>query len=831
MSSDESKLLLLKQRERNVISFFFWKVEKRPFFFLFSLSFHASFFPQKRLTCPFSCEIKGRRRPFIKTRDERTQKHDGNSSSLCLFAAFSTGFAFETAFVLPLLREREKREKMNRFPRGRTPFLFARRVALFVLMMTTMKTTTATKKTTSLKNKIALKTFFSKIDFDKDGQLDAEELKKYVASAIGGIEFDEQKEIDSASHQTIEEMDGKLDSDETISNAEFVTFMEKNENVATARDVKLWVKYALRFPQYAVRFEENRITIDDFPSLIMNDGELLKTHLFVENELHKASISRNLKRQMLHLGETPSVPKKAMAKVIVPRKKTSKEDGEYVVSIKWLDPDTRGTPPAHLFVVKSVIVTPGPLAVGDRSGQWWRKEDEDIEVKSRRGSNEKEWRIEEVVEWGEENALIVRNCPKGATLKFKVIAYGAFGASKAATTNEVKIPSGRSSSSLGVGNENSSNKYNSGVNRGGKSNNNHNAVVVEEPPQTFLSMFWSAMAILASTGGVFVRLYYLAKSWKQRNDYKSDPLDGSDEIVLGGGNDNPNNDSSDDVSIDAAVGIAAKSPQKAVSALIKRAEKQLLDSSRDLMEPEAEPPSPKYAANTNANATNSRGGNVIGDAAMLITEEDEKVNRTATPPPRSTSPPQSNVANSAETTTPSKATKKVKRNGSSLSLMSDKSLNAAASPAKAALNAAGLQTVRPTASVQSQTTTSTTIKKGICTDPFCSKKVKGLFKSPNAHYCGFCQHKFCFSHVATSPHGARGKCMPESECVCLKCFNVLDERKQKSLLKNSDVLQKPEILEQMARKEKAAKRWKMIKNVVKVSRMAEKRMEYTRSRE
>jgi len=753
--------------------------------------------------------------------------------------------------------EREEREKMNRFPRGRTTFLFVHGVVLlFVLMITmekgttkfsavyaakaddendendvalsSMRKKTMTAKKTTLKNENALKTFFQKIDFDSDGQLDAEELKKYVANAIGGLDFDEREEIESASHQTIEEMDGKLDADETISNQEFVTFMEKNENVATARDVKLWVKYALRFPQYAGRFEENRITIDDFPSLIMNDGELLKTHLFVENELHKASISRNLKRQMLHLGETPSVPKKAMAKVIVPRKKTSKEDGEYVVSIKWLDPDTRGTPPAHLFVVKSVIVTPGPLAVGDRSGQWWRKEDEDIEVKSRRGSNEKEWRIEEVVEWGEENALIVRNCPKGATLKFKVIAYGAFGASKAATTNEVKIPSGRSSSSssLGVGNENSSNKYNSGVNRGGKSNNN-NAVVVEEPPQTFLSMFWSAMAILASTGGVFVRLYYLAKSWKQRNDYKSDPLDGSDEIVLGGGNDHPN-DSNDDVSIDAAVGIAAKSPQKAVSALIKRAEKQLLDSSRDLMEPEAEPPSPKYAA-TNANTTNSRGGNVIGDAAMLITEEDEKVNRTATPPPRSTSP-QLHVANSAETTTTSKATRKVKRNGSSSSLMSDKSLNAA-SPAKTALNAAGLQTVRPTASVQSQTTTSTTIKKGICADPFCSKKVKGLFKSPNAHYCGFCQHKFCFSHVATSPHGARGKCMPESECVCLKCFNVLDERKQKSLLKNSDVLQKPEILEQMARKEKAAKRWKMIKNVVKVSRMAEKRMEYTRSRE
>lgn len=83
--------------------------------------------------------------------------------------------------------------------------------------------------------------------------------------------------------------------------------------------------------------------------------------------------------------------------------------------------------------------------------------------------------------------------------------------------------------------------------------------------------------------------------------------------------------------------------------------------------------------------------------------------------------------------------------------------------------------------------------------------------------------------MATSPHGARGKCMPESECVCMKCFNALDEKKQKALLKNSDVLHKPEIVERLDKKEKAAKRWKMIKNVMKVRRMAEKRMAYARS--
>ena len=680
------------------------------------------------------------------------------------------------------------------------------------------------------RNLDALKTFFAKIDFDNDGQLDAEELKKYVASAIGGIDFDEQKEIDSASRETIEQMDAQSDEDETISDRELTMFMETNDNVATVRDAKLWVKYALRFPQYAGRFEENRITIDDFPSLIMNDGELLKSHLFIENEMHKASILRNLRRQMLHLGEAPSVPKKAVAKVIVPRKKSSNnDDGDNVVSIKWLDPDSRGTPPAHLFVVKSVIVTPGPLAVGDRARRWWSKEEDDAAASAKNererekndddndeNSNDnrhaKEWRIEEVVEWGEENALIVRNCPKGATLKFKVIAYGAFGASKAATTNEVKIPSGRDSSSLGVGNEKNGDTYNSGVNQSGRNNN----AVVEEPPQTLLSMFWSAMAILASTGGVFVRLYYLAKSWKGRNDYKND-LDGGDGLAVNGSHGTTGDaidagiiGDGDDVSIDATVGIAAKSPQKAVSALIKRAEKQLLDSSRELMEPEADPPSPKVSNQSN------------GNAARMMTagqEDAQKVvyAKTTATPPRSASP-QLNVTSSAETP-PSKATmRKAKRNGSSSSLLS---LNAS-SPAK------------PTSSAQSQTTTtsgSTGIKKGICADPSCSKKVKGLFKSPNAHYCGFCQHKFCVSHVATSPHGARGKCMPESECVCLKCFDSLDEKKQKSLLKNLDVLQKPEILEQMARKEKAAKRWKMIKNVVKVSRMAEKRMAYTRAQQ
>ena len=154
---------------------------------------------------------------------------------------------------------------------------------------------------------------------------------------------------------------------------------------------------------------------------------------------------------------------------------------------------------------------------------------------------------------GRRERTIVRNCPKEATIKLKVIAYGAL-ARAATITNEVKIPSGRrSSSSLGVGNENTSSKYN-GVNRG------YNAVIIEDQTQTFLSMFWSAMAILASTGGF--SFDYIAwqrvgskgmiskQTWMVANVRRNRNLSSYSSI------------DSDDVSIDAAVGIAAKSPQK-----------------------------------------------------------------------------------------------------------------------------------------------------------------------------------------------------------------------------------------------------------------------------
>lgn len=46
----------------------------------------------------------------------------------------------------------------------------------------------------------------------------------------------------------------------------------------------------------------------DFPSLVADGGELLETELGVKSKLHREQIIRAMKRLLLGLGVTPSVP-------------------------------------------------------------------------------------------------------------------------------------------------------------------------------------------------------------------------------------------------------------------------------------------------------------------------------------------------------------------------------------------------------------------------------------------------------------------------------------------------------------------------------------------
>jgi hypothetical protein len=72
-------------------------------------------------------------------------------------------------------------------------------------------------------------------------------------------------------------------------------------------------------------------------------------------------------------------------------------------------------------------------------------------------------------------------------------------------------------------------------------------------------------------------------------------------------------------------------------------------------------------------------------------------------------------------------------------------------------------------------------KKGRCCVAGCTKRwdkwmsTSGFRMKPAKHYCGLCQRAYCVAHTATSPHGAKGRCDPESKCVCVVCYQSLDE--------------------------------------------------------
>lgn len=75
------------------------------------------------------------------------------------------------------------------------------------------------------------------------------------------------------------------------------------------------------------------------------------------------------------------------------------------------------------------------------------------------------------------------------------------------------------------------------------------------------------------------------------------------------------------------------------------------------------------------------------------------------------------------------------------------------------------------------------IKK--CSHPDCTArwtaKTSLAGKRVVRHFCGMCQSWFCEEHTRVSPHGSRGRCKPESRCICLKDFLSLTKEQQREL--------------------------------------------------
>ncbi|KAI3428021.1 hypothetical protein D9Q98_006407 [Chlorella vulgaris] len=63
-----------------------------------------------------------------------------------------------------------------------------------------------------------------------------------------------------------------------------------------------------------------------------------------------------------------------------------------------------------------------------------------------------------------------------------------------------------------------------------------------------------------------------------------------------------------------------------------------------------------------------------------------------------------------------------------------------------------------------------------CAHPGCHRRfdrLRDLRRKLESHYCGLCQRVYCLQHTCISPHGTRGGCGLESQCICFDCFAEL----------------------------------------------------------
>ena len=79
------------------------------------------------------------------------------------------------------------------------------------------------------------------------------------------------------------------------------------------------------------------------------------------------------------------------------------------------------------------------------------------------------------------------------------------------------------------------------------------------------------------------------------------------------------------------------------------------------------------------------------------------------------------------------------------------------------------------------------------------------------HYCGLCQRAYCQAHTRISPHGAKGRCDPESKCYCATCYATLDAATQEAL-EVSNKLPAPKPTGDVTPRKKAKTLWRSIKN-------------------
>ena len=604
---------------------------------------------------------------------------------------------------------------------------------------------------TSDKQRFSIRAFFRRLDADGDGQIETDELSAYVGNSVGGKDFDEASEIAAAAASTTALIDGG-DQGSTISEEELMTHITRaNNQLLTPNRVARWVRFGLSLPQHADAFSDNAVTALDFPLLVADHGAVLRDELGVKSKMHHGKILRALKRQLLGLGKPPGSPTRVRAVAL----------NATAVAVQWRAPEELGVPPVHAYVLQ------------------------------RRAGDDPKWQVDAVLD-AEELAHVSRiheneNTEDGGGVvnpdgqparlrQYRVVAWGAHGSSGYSDPSEVVDVNAAGAKLAGSG-RGADLKTQKSVRR--KARLEINTIEEDETRPSVSAKLWRAVASSLLVLGVTARFVFGAASFMGVSGTLGGAALRKAAAALARGAIAIRRDDAGRVGPAGAAAGPGPEPRPDVAGGGTPAVPGTPVGVNGTGVGSGSSP-PAYAAEEAR--SRSRRSAMFEDAmaaavAAGVAEVAPRAGETAR---RAGSVPDGNrggLANDADASSEDSpdrvpASLPVALAAHSRNVSGDgESDDETAKLAEAKL--AALESVGK--------------KKGRCCVAGCAKRwdkwmsTSGFRMKPAKHYCGLCQRAYCVAHTATSPHGAKGRCDPESKCVCVVCYQSLDEHARDEL--------------------------------------------------
>eukprot|EP00892_Ulva_mutabilis_P009229 jgi/Ulvmu1/6679/UM030_0010.1 len=180
----------------------------------------------------------------------------------------------------------------------------------------------------------ALHHLFQSLDKDGDGQIQVDEVLKYIRVRQEASDLRVDGEQAAAEHfMAIDSNDG----DSTVSEQELLRSLTHK---LSGTSVENWVQYGLGLPQYRDNFIQNAVTVLDFP-LFLEQQELLEQDLQITSVLHQRQILRAMHAIILGIGIAPHAVKNVRHEL----------HAEGAMLVAWDPPQLDSHPPIRQLTV------------------------------------------------------------------------------------------------------------------------------------------------------------------------------------------------------------------------------------------------------------------------------------------------------------------------------------------------------------------------------------------------------------------------------------------------------------------------------------------------